>query len=100
VQTALLAWTIQRRIGAIDWRGLRVTALKSAGATLVMSAVWLIAIRLFPDGKGRLYEAVTVVIPILLAAAAYFAAGRWFGLDELRLLLRGQAREKVPIDSD
>lgn len=100
VQTALLAWLIQRRIGSIDWRGLLSTAFKAASATVVMAAVWLGAFHLFPAGKGRLYESVTVVVPILLAAAAYFIAARWFRLDELRLLLRSEGPDSTRTRSE
>ena len=93
VQVALLAWFIQRRIGRLDWRRLAVTIGKAALATTAMTAVYLASRRYMPDESGRLIEASALLVPIAVAAAAYFGVARFLGISELQLLLRGEHPE-------
>jgi len=98
VQTALLAWMIQRRLGRLDWRRLLVTGGKALFATSAMGAVCLATLNYFPQGLdrlhsgashgGRLHEAVALFVAILLSTVTYFAVARCARIDELRMMLR------------
>ncbi|HEY3967454.1 MAG TPA: murein biosynthesis integral membrane protein MurJ [Planctomycetaceae bacterium] len=90
VQVALLSWLIQRRVGRLDWPRLAWTIAKAAVATAAMSAIYLTSRSLMPERTGKIHDAIALLIPIVLAAAAYFAIARLLGIAELRWLLRGE----------
>ncbi|MGE5193335.1 MAG: murein biosynthesis integral membrane protein MurJ, partial [Deltaproteobacteria bacterium] len=75
-QVVCLALLIQKRIGRLDWRRLAVTTAKTLLATAAMSAACLAALRHIPAGTGSFREGAALLVPILLAVLAYFAAAR------------------------
>jgi putative peptidoglycan lipid II flippase len=96
IQVVCLAWLIQKRVGRLDWLRLARTAAKALLATGAMSAVCLAALQYVPAGPGALGEGVTLVVGILLALLAYFAAARWLGIEELGLLFK---KDQEPADA-
>jgi len=101
-QFALLAWSLQRRLGRFDWRQLRSTALRAGLAGLLMWGACRGLQMVQPDWHTLLAgwlpghpkwarigsDLVGLVVPVLLGSTVYLLAAWALGIDELWLLAR------------
>jgi len=91
LQTLVLIWTLQQRLGPWPWRGLITTLLKTLACCGTMSLpVYAISISLADSGKW-----LRLLAPLTLATATFLITARLVRLHEIRLLLR----REVPDDS-
>ncbi|MFG0335545.1 MAG: hypothetical protein ACF8TS_19470, partial [Maioricimonas sp. JB049] len=73
---------LQRDLGRFDWHHVLATFLKTAVATVFMSAAVLVMLWLFPTGDAFANRVLSVVLPTLSGAAAFMGAARIIGLTE------------------
>lgn len=88
LQTVAVVWCLQARIGRLEWQGLARTCVKAVIATGLMSAACLFMLRhpiLEGAPAGRL---MTMIVPLTVSIAVYFAAARLLRMDEPWMLLR------------
>ena len=92
LQFALIAWLVQERIGRLDWSSLAQAAGRAATGSGVMGIVCLGVLWILPDGTGLAARCATVLIPLVVALAAYFSMAWWLGMSEIWLLFRRERR--------
>ncbi|MFA5689539.1 MAG: murein biosynthesis integral membrane protein MurJ [Kiritimatiellales bacterium] len=82
-----LAFILQRRIGAPDWRRIIATAWRSLTAAVLMSAVCILVYNLLPHGS-KPAQIISVLLSIGAGAGMYFTVGILFRMEEIREFLR------------
>jgi putative peptidoglycan lipid II flippase len=101
VGSALLLWSLSRRIGGLGGRRILAAVGRMLAAGLVMFAVTVLVARaagaLAGPGFGR--DLATVAAGVAAGAATYLAAARLLGVQEIGLLLeivRRRGRRRTP----
>lgn len=97
-QMLCLVWLIERRLGRLDWKPLRSTALRTILATGLMVASCRGAMVLFPFGAAHWQQVVSVLGPVTLGIVTYITAARLLGLVELNWLLSRHVPERAATD--
>lgn len=87
MQAWCLWWLLQRRIGRFDNKALWRTTLRTLAATAAMAIAHRVALWPIPQNAGSLWNIAALVLPLIAAIAAYFAAAHFVGLREPWLLL-------------
>jgi hypothetical protein len=82
---------IQRRVGRLEWKPLRSTALRTVAATAVMSASCVAAGALIGPGDGHWHKLAASLVPVSVGILTYLAAARLIGLEEPQWLLARRA---------
>jgi putative peptidoglycan lipid II flippase len=88
LQAATLAATLQWRVGAMNWRQIGWTALRTAVCCVVMAAAGLGVLYLqtmYPVIGGKYLE---LLAPAVIAGGVYLVAARVLQLEEFWMLLR------------
>jgi putative peptidoglycan lipid II flippase len=94
VQVSLVIRLLERRIGALNWRRLAVTAGKALFATAAMGIVCVIARNALFAGESPTERAVGVLVPLAVSIATYLAVSRVIGFAEpWQLLTRDVAAQ-------
>jgi putative peptidoglycan lipid II flippase len=93
---ALLTMALRRKLGALGWRHIAVSAGKSALCAAVMGAcVRTLSLRLLPPGAGKSIALLPGVATCALAGALVFILmARLMGLAELKILMDGLRNKK------
>lgn len=88
LQVVALIWSVQSRVGRLDWRSLQHCALRTLVATALMSAVGL-ALIAYGQQKGLWSgKLLGLAVPCLGASLAYLVATWFLKLDELWLIFQ------------
>ena len=96
VQFGLVMWLFQQRVGRLDWRDLRRSALQTCIAAAAMSIVCALVAACFPAGTAWHQRLASVFVPMVAALGVYFGLARAFKMNELTLLFRGDTSAKTP----
>jgi putative peptidoglycan lipid II flippase len=86
LQFALALWIFERRVGRLDWRGLRNSTLKTCTAAAAMGLACALVAQAMPDGLSLSDRIVRVFAPIAASLLVYFGLARVLRMDELRTL--------------
>ena len=85
----MLSVVFARSVAPLDLRAIAVSTGKTVLASAVMAATVLLVLQLHPAGASLSSRAMTVLLPCLAGAAAYFAAAWMLGVREMRVLWGG-----------
>jgi len=88
LQFGLVVWLFQQRVGRIDWRDLRRSALQTCAATAAMSLACVVVAERFPPGQSWYPRLTSVLAPMAASLVVYFGLARLMGMSELALLFR------------
>jgi putative peptidoglycan lipid II flippase len=88
LQVAALVWTMQKRVGQLDWGPLQSCAFRTMVATILMSAAGM-GLMIYCQRDARLSgKFVGLTVPCLGAALTYLVAAWILRLDELWMLVK------------
>jgi putative peptidoglycan lipid II flippase len=96
IHTGWLTWAVQKRVGRLDWGGLRRTLWRTIVATGFMSAACAGTIWLLPDRGSRWTEIAALLGPVAGGIVVYLLAARCLALDEIWLLFRHKRTPDEP----
>jgi putative peptidoglycan lipid II flippase len=88
LQFGMVAWLFQERVGRIDWRDLRRSALQTCAATAAMSLACVVIAAWIPPGDSWSQRLASVFAPMAASLAVYFGLARLMRMSELALLFR------------
>jgi putative peptidoglycan lipid II flippase len=96
VQFGLVAWLLQERVGRLDWRDLRRSALQTCTAAAAMSLVCVLVAHWFRAGHSWSQRLTSVLVPMTASLAVYFGVARLFKMGEIALLFRTGSTDRTP----